>query len=105
MSDETELDAFANRAEIEAQIAGNHVRQAPNGLARQPVPAPGPALNPRTVIKLSRQRLRDVRRELKVTKKQLRALEKEERQLARLLDAADGKNEKPANVRPIRASG
>lgn len=108
MPDDSLSVAFANRAELER--TRRDPRPAPNAdaalasvqqrmLTRTKT---GGTIKPADVIKLARQRLRDVRRELKATRKNLRSLEREETELSRLLDAADGKPNRPASVRELR---
>ena len=54
--------------------------------ARKPAPKPGRA------VREAKAELKQVRRELKALRKELVAYEKAERELARLVDAADGKS-------------
>jgi small-conductance mechanosensitive channel len=95
----TDQAAFANRAELERSFA----RSEP-AVAAQPKPARRTQAKPLDVVKEARKRLRCVTRELKQARKAVTQLEREQGQLSRLLDAADGKT-KPTNVRSLRASG
>lgn len=106
MSDELNA-AFAERAAFERSRQPQAARDSFERETRAIVKATAKSLRdaqvrPNDVIKLARSRLQDVRRELKATRKSLSALEREESQLSRLLDAADGKNNRSASVRELR---
>jgi hypothetical protein len=110
VSDDSVNAAFAERAAFERSrgepkeqtdpAAGFHAEAT--AIVRATTKRLRSTLRPTDVVKLARGRLRDVRRELKATRKNLAALEREETQLSRLLDAADGKNNRSASVRELR---
>ncbi len=106
MSDELG-EAFANRAAIESERIQSRkpTPAATNNSPQKTTPVvkaeKAEKLTPKTIVKMSRQRLRDVTREIKTHRRELKKLEVEETQLAPLLDAADGKPEKPNNLRSI----
>lgn len=116
MTDLTSMETAAqNMAAVYGPITPQRAASAPDPAAPGTLSPkgggasskPSPELTPKTVLKMCRQRLKEVKREIKTHTSATNKLVEEKNQLSRLLDAADGINEKPANVTSIksRASG